>query len=135
MLAFVDANIFIRLFAAEDDHTQAARSEELLKRARAGEIDLITGPPVLFEIAWTLSYRYKLADEKVLDVLEAILAFPNLKVTDRELVVKAICLAKERGGGYADSYIAVSASYVKADNVATFNVKDFTKLGASLLNF
>ena len=135
MRTFVDANIFIRLFVAQDDHSQVARSEELLKRADEGEIDLITGPPVLFEIAWTLSHRYKIADAKILEVLEAILSFPNLKVTDRDLVVKAIYLAKEKGCGYADSYIAASAEYVKADNVATFNAKHFRKLGTPLLHF
>ncbi|MDR2178675.1 MAG: hypothetical protein LBP21_00065 [Synergistaceae bacterium] len=32
----------------------------------------------------------------------------------------------------ADSYIAVSAINIKADNIATFNKKHFAKLGAKL---
>ncbi len=66
-MTFVDANVFIRLFV-DDDSAQAARSEKLLRRARAGEIALIAGPPVFFEIAWVLGYRYKVSRAEILDI-------------------------------------------------------------------
>ncbi len=131
MLTFVDANVFVRLFV-DDDSKQAARSEKLLKRARAGEIDLVTGPPVFFEIAWVLGHRYKIQSRELLDILEAILSFPNLRVTDKNFVNEAISLARETGMGFADAYIAVSSSAIHADNIATFNEKHFAKLGAAL---
>jgi predicted nucleic acid-binding protein len=65
---FVDANVFLRFFTVdrEGHHELAVR---LFDRATAGEILLVTGPPVLFEVAWTLRSAYGLSREQVLDVL------------------------------------------------------------------
>ena len=132
MLTFVDTNVFARLFVVADDETQLRQAKALFARAQAGEVDLVTGPPVLFEVAWVLGQHYKVPNDKVLDILEAILSYPNLRVLDKEQVIAAISLARETGNVFADSYIAVSASNIKADKVATFNKKHFSKLGVEL---
>ena len=127
MLTFVDSNVFIRLFV-EDDEQQRPFSRKLLQQAQSGVVDLITGPPIFFEIAWVLAHTYKVVNEKILDVLEAILSFPNLRVLDKEQVIAAISLARKTNVTFADCYIAVSVHRAGADNVATFNKKHFTKL-------
>lgn len=87
---------------------------------------------MLFEVAWVLGRYYKIGNDEVLDILEAVLSYPNLWVVDKELVIKAIALGRATGSDFADSYIAVSANNIKADNVATFNNKHFSKLGVTL---
>ena len=131
MLTFVDANVFIRLFV-EDDAQQMNQAAKLFEKAQNGKIDLVTGPPVFFEVAWTLSYRYKVSRGDILDILEAVLSFPNLKVLDKGLVLSAVSLARETGSEFADSYIASTIQDSKAANIATFNKKHFVKLGTSL---
>jgi predicted nucleic-acid-binding protein len=135
MLTFVDANIFIRLFTEQDNEKQVAQSEQLLLAAQKGEVDLVTGPPVFFEIAWVLGQRYKVPNHKILDVLEAILSYPNLRVLNKEQVMAAIETARTKESAFADSYIMVTVANVTADNVATFNKKHFSKLGAQLYPF
>ena len=134
MLTFVDANVFIRLFV-EDDSAQIEQASALFERAKNNEIDLATGPPVFFEVAWVLRYSYKIAREKTLDVLEAILSFPNLKVLDKDLVIAALYLAKKTDTEFADAYIAATAQSIKADTIGTFNKKHFAKLGTKLYPF
>jgi len=128
MLTFVDTNVFVRLFVATDDETQLKQAKALFMRAQNSQIDLVTGPPVLFEVAWVLGRYYKIANNDILDILEAILSYPNLKVLDKDFVIKTISLARAKGSDFADSYIAISANNIKADNVATFNKKHFSKL-------
>jgi predicted nucleic-acid-binding protein len=135
MLTFVDANIFIRLFVEHDNERQVRQAEKLLRQAQQGKVDLVTGPPVFFEIAWVLGQHYKIANTKVLDVLEAILSFPGLRVLDKDLVMSSLFLARETNSTFADSYIASSAGDVTVDNVATFNQKHFPKLRAKLYPF
>ena len=132
MLTFVDANVFIRLFADIDNKSQAEKAERLLVKAQRGEVDLVTGPPVFFEIAWVLGQRYKIGNDKVLDILEAILSYPNLRVLDKEQVIEAINIARVTNSVFSDSYIAASARRVQADNVAAFNKRHFAKLGLSI---
>ena len=53
MKVFVDSNIFLR-YLLKDDEKQFAQAEAWIERARRGELTLVVGPPVFFEIAWTL---------------------------------------------------------------------------------
>lgn len=131
---FVDANVFLRFFTT-DDEGHHERAGELLRRAAAGQVDLVTGPPVLFEIAWTLRAAYRQPNPKVLAVLSAILALPGLRVTDAPLAEQALALARNSGAAFADAHIVASAETVTADAIATFNRKHFQKLGAALHPF
>lgn len=128
---FVDANVFLRFFTLDDagQHQQAA---DLFGKAASGKIHLISGPPVLFEIAWTLKSAYDQSRERILDVISAILALPGLGLTDDGLVEDAIDLARANSAEFADAYIAASAGVAGASHIATFNQKHFEKLGASL---
>ena len=131
---FVDANVFLRFFTVDDrgQHEQAA---ELFHQAAAGKVVLVTGPPVLFEIVWTLRSAYKQTNAKVLDVVGAIAALPGLQLTDVRIVEDALTLAKASGQEFADAYIASASRQVGADEVATFNRKHFDQLGVTIHGF
>ena len=65
---FVDSNVFLRFFTADDagQHEKAAR---LFRQAASGKTALIAGPPVLFEVAWTLRAAYRLPRESAIPLL------------------------------------------------------------------
>ena len=130
MRVFVDANVFLR-FLVEDDAQQAQQAEALFKAAQAGRVDLLCGPPVLFEVAWTLRSAYGRSRLQVLETLQSLLAFPGLKLSDKDLVGEALDLARAHAMEFADAYIAASARAAKAQ-VATFNTKDFKAAGVLL---
>lgn len=127
---FVDSNIFLRFFTA-DDPEQQAKAREIFLKARSGELELFCGPPVFFEIAWVLNSRYKIPLGEILDKLEAILTIPNLYVLDGDYVKRAISLARMSNQSYPDAYIATVARD-RHIGVISFNKKHFTKLGAGL---
>jgi predicted nucleic acid-binding protein len=131
---FVDANVFLRFFT-KDDRPQHVSAEKLFREAATGKVSLVTGPPVLFEIAWTLRSAYDLPREKVLDVLSRIGSLPGLELSDGPVVEEAISVAKASGQEFADSYILALARRLGAGAVATFNRKDFLKMGAVLHPF
>lgn len=126
---FVDANVFLRFFT-EDDGDQHGRATDLLRRAAAGKCGLVTGPPVLFEIAWTLRSAYDVPREKVLDVLSRLAALPGLRMLDADLMEDAIGIARSSGQEYADAYILASMRKSGADAIATFNRKHFERMNA-----
>jgi predicted nucleic acid-binding protein len=128
---FIDANIFLRVLTVDDEgqHQKAAR---LFEAARRGECRLVTGPPVLFELAWALRAAYKTSRESVLEILKAVFATPGLILTDEPLVAEALTLASTTGSDFADAYIAASARTAGCAGVATFNRRDFARLGADL---
>lgn len=129
--AYVDANVFLRFFT-QDDEGQHAKARELFTEARDGKLELVSGPPVLFEIAWTLRGAYGLSPARILEVLDAIVAFPGLSLADEAVTLAAIGLARRSGVEFADAYIAASAQALGADQIATFNIKDFKRLDSGL---
>lgn len=132
--AFIDSNVFLRYFAKDDDF-QYSKVEELLYKAADGKIELITGPPVLFEVAWTMRSAYNCPREKALDALQAITEIAGLKMLDAETVTDAINLAKKSGQEFADAYIVVSAASAAANEIASFNKKHFERMGVALYKF
>lgn len=131
---FVDANVFMRYFT-KDDKGQTAKAKKLFLRAQAGQLKLFTGPPVFFEIAWTLKARYRLKNIQILDILESLLTTGWLDILDRDLAEEAVNVARASGQDYADAYIHASANKIEAAGVATFNRKHFDKMGTRLVDF
>jgi predicted nucleic acid-binding protein len=128
---FVDTNVLLR-FLTRDDAGQCERAEQLFHEARDGGVVLVTGPPVLFELAWTLRRAYKVPPRRVLEILSSLLAWGELELTDRALVEAAVERARVSGQEFADAYVVALAEAVGARGVATFNERDFRALGARL---
>ncbi len=123
---FVDSILFLRFFTS-DDETHHQKAVSFFRKVTEGRLQALAGPPVLFEVAWTLRTAYRQPNEKVLEVLAAIVAMPGLKITDAMLVTEALDLAKNAGIEFADAYIAVSAVREGA-SVGTFNRRHFGRL-------
>ena len=128
---FVDSNVLLRFLTTDDDgrHERAAR---FLRKASRGEIRLVCGPPVLFELAWTLRAAYKVGRDNVLEILSGLYAMPGLTMTDGPVVQEALTLAAATGAEFADAYIAAAARASECAGVATFNRRDFSRLGIGL---
>ncbi|MCL2146750.1 MAG: PIN domain-containing protein [Synergistaceae bacterium] len=126
----IDTNVFMRLFDLSDP-AQTAKAKNLFVKAASGSIALVVAPPVLFELAWVLRSALKRSNEEVLDILEAIMTWQGLKVSDNDYVQTAISLARKKGQSFADAYICVTAQ--KQDfKVVTFNTRHFEKFGVPL---
>ena len=131
---FADSNVFLRLLT-EDDRNHHRRAVRLFEDAEAGRVRLVAGPPVIFEVAWTLRSAYKVSREDVLEVIGRLLATPGLELTDRSLVVEALRRARDSGQEFADAYIAASVEAADCDAIATFNRQHFKKLGVEIYRF
>jgi uncharacterized protein len=130
---FVDANFFIRFFT-RDDNKQAAIVDEFFKKAQAGKIVLVTGHPVIFELAWVLKKGYSLSPDKVLDYISSLVGAPWLMMQDREIVENAINIARMSGQDFADAYICANSKAIGATGILTFNKKHFERMGTIIAN-
>lgn len=128
---FVDANVFLR-FLTKDDQGRHQKAVRLFESARREECRLVTGPPVLFELAWTLRAAYKTPKDVVLKILSAVYATPGMTLTDAPLVADALTLASATGSEFADAYIAAGSRAAGCSGVATFDRKDFVRPGIEL---
>jgi len=79
-----------------------------------------------------LRSAYGLPNSEVLKVLERIGSTPGIELMDYDLVASALQLSRRSGVEFADAYIAASVATGHAGTLATFNERDFTKLGTPL---
>jgi predicted nucleic-acid-binding protein len=128
---FLDTNIFIR-FLVNDIPGQVDKVEKLFDLAEQDEVLLITGPPVFFEIAWTLKSFYDFDRLKIYECLSSILGIYGLTILDYDILEEALELYKSSNADFSDAYIAVSAEKNFADSIATFNKKHFASLKANI---
>jgi predicted nucleic acid-binding protein len=131
---FVDSNVFLRFMVA-DDEKQRQAAKALLTAAEKGKLQMVTGPPVFFEIAWVLRTKYKFSGERILDVLTSILGLTGLHVLDSRIVSAALENARKHGQDYADAYIVATADQENIAELATFNTRHFKNKGIALHEF
>ena len=123
---FVDTNLFLR-YLTNDVPEQADAVEELLDRAAAGEIILVTNSLVFAEMVWTLESFYQLEREAIRDKIAAILNTPGLEVIEGDLVRQAL-------GGYVGKNVdfidAYNAAWMLSHGITeayTFDRKHFNR--------
>lgn len=131
---FVDSNVLLRFFTT-DDSGQNERAAALLKSASEGHIRLLCGPPILFEVAWTLRAAYHMPKDRVLSAMQMLFALPGLEFTDASIVGSALTASSMTGVEFADAYVAVLARSKGCEGIATFNLKDFNRLGLRMVRF
>ena len=131
---FVDTNLFIR-YLIDDIPSQIDKVEYLLDLAEKGEVRLVTGPPVFFEMAWTLKSFYKMNRKRIYECLSSILGLPGLEVTDLDILEEALELFRRTSADFSDAYIAISSKKVGAESIATFNTKHFRNLDVKIHSF
>ena len=131
---FIDTNLFIR-YLVNDNLEMAEQVEQLFDKAASGDLRLVTGPPVFFELAWTLKSFYKKDREYIYECLKSILGIEGLETLDVDILEPALEIFNHAAIDFADAYIAALAKSVQADSIATFNQKHFKNLDIALYNF
>jgi predicted nucleic-acid-binding protein len=124
---FADTNLFLR-YLTNDVPAQADAVEQLLHRASAGEIVLVTNSLVIAEIVWTLESFYKLSREDVKDKVLAILNTTGLEIENGDLVFQAISWYAEKTLDFIDAYNAAWLLAYDLKAVYTFDRKHFSRL-------
>ena len=128
---FIDTNLFIR-YLVNDVPSQIEKVEHLFDLAEKGEIRLATGPPVFFEIAWTLKSFYKMERQQIHECLSAITGIQGLAITDIDIIEEALELYNQTSTDFGDAYMAVLSKKIKADSITTFNERHFKDLGVKI---
>ena len=92
-MQFVDANVFIR-FLTRDDPEKAQACFQLFQKAKKREILLTTSESVIAEVVYVLSSNqlYNLPREQIRALLYPLLSVPGLRLTHRNMYLRALDL-------------------------------------------
>lgn len=124
---FVDTNLFLR-YLTNDQPQQADEVEQLLRRAAAGKVRLVTHVLVIAEIVWTLASFYKVSRDAIKHKVIAILNTDGLEVESAGLILQAALAFAEKNVDFIDAYTAAWCSENLVPVVCTFDQNHFKRL-------
>lgn len=125
---FVDTNLFLS-YLTNDVPEQADAVENILRKAKNGEVNLTTNSLVIAEIVWTLESYYELPREEIQQKILAILNTPGLEVVESSLVLQAILWYVEENVDFIDAYNGAWMLTQGIKTTYTFDHNHFSRLG------
>jgi predicted nucleic acid-binding protein len=128
----VDANVLLRFLTGEPEG-MAERAARLMRRAEEGEVLLILSPLVVAETVWVLKSFYRHSAAEIAQVLIPLLSADGLEVKDREILVGALGLARDKNVDFADAVLALEAVRDR-ETVCSFDETDFRRLPAQWMS-
>lgn len=124
----VDANVFLRFLTGEPE-AMAERAARLMRRAEEGEVLLVVSPMVVAEMIWVLKSFYRHSYSEIARVLVPLLSADGIEVEEREVLVLAIELARDKNVDFVDAVLALQAVR-QGETVCSFDETDFRRLPA-----
>src|SRR4051794_29282648 len=106
-LRFIDTNVFLRHFVA-DDPEKATAAEALLLRIESGVERVTTSPLVLFELVFILHRTYKTPKHDVAALVGGLLEYRGLQLSGKELWREAFAVWLEYPIDFTDAYNVAS---------------------------
>lgn len=128
MKYILDTNIIIR-FLANDHETQSPAAYRLFEKAARGQVILLLDPLVIAECVYVLKGKYyQLEKIEISNLLKKIVEFTQVEAENKDLLIASLDYYSNYNIDFADAYLA-SLAEVQRLSVATFNKKDFEKVG------
>ncbi len=104
----LDTNIILRFLLA-DHPTLSKKAKNIFKKAEKGEIELFVNHTTIAEVFWVLESFYQLSRQELIQILSDLLRFPNLRVTDKRMILKTFNLLARENVSYIDAYNLIFA--------------------------
>ena len=123
---WLDANVVLR-YLTKDPSETAERSACLMAKAERGELSLYVSLLVLAEVIWVLKSFYRYPMTAIAHVIISLVSAPGIEVDNRQLIIRAVELARDRNVDFADAYLALQAAE-RGETVCTFDESDFRRL-------
>ena len=123
---FVDANIFLR-YLTNDVEEQAQAVEVLLRRAAAGDIQLVTNAMVMAELVWVMESVYNLPRSVIKEYVLIIVNTPGLTIPMADMIVQAVTWFAEKNVDFIDAYNAAWMGREEISQIFTFDQKHFRR--------
>lgn len=126
----LDTNVLIR-YLVQDDEAQAAVAVKLIDSfsvTERGFVSLVT----LAETAWVLARSYHLDRFLVADIVDKLLALPEL-VVEHHSMATAASIALRSGADFSDALIEMAGQEAGCQDTVTFDRRASRRAGMRLL--
>lgn len=120
----IDTNLLVR-YLTEDEPVKAKAVDKLLNKAMHGELKIIIPSIVIAELTWVLESFYEMEEEKISELIEAIINTHGIEVTDKALINSALKNYRTKKIDLIDAWIIEFAREKGVKIIYTFDAKHF----------
>lgn len=99
----------------------------MMRRAEQGEVLLVLSPLVVAEMVWVLKSFYRRSLGDIARILIPLLSADGTEVEDREAMIRALELARDKNVDFIDAVLSLQAAR-NGETVCTFDETDFKRL-------
>ena len=119
---FVDADVIIRLLAADDPGKQADAAA-LFQRVEDGEVTLVAPDTVIADAVHVLSSRklYKLPRSEVRELLSPLVRLQGFQVQNRRALLRALDLFASTNLDFGDAMIGATMEQAGSQTVCSYD--------------
>ena len=129
----LDTNVLVR-YLVKDHPSQALAAKQVIDSLSSSEPGWISHV-VLAELVWTLKKTYQLEKNRIVVVIEGLLASKDVLIEEAEQVQQALLLFRNSRTGFADCLLSVCAKAAGCLKVVTFDKKAARDLGMEQIPF
>lgn len=122
---WVDANVLLRFLTGEPAEL-AEKAARLMARAEGGEVVIVLPALVVAEVIWVLKSFYRRSLQEIAGVVIPLMAADGIEAEDRDLLIRALELAREKNVDFVDAVLALQAAR-SGEPVCSFD-GDFKRL-------
>jgi predicted nucleic-acid-binding protein len=116
----LDTNVLVR-YIAQDDPVQSPQATQIIEDALLREEGVFIPLVVLCETVWVLRGYYKLAKQRIVHVLDAIITEKGFELEARVEIAKALADYRDHPGDFTDYVIGHIAKHHRCSTVFTFD--------------
>jgi predicted nucleic acid-binding protein len=113
-------------FLTGEPRDLADKAARLMARAERGEVVLVLAPLVVAEVIWVLKSFYRHSLEDIAEVVVPLMSADGVEVEDREILIQALELARDKNVDFVDAVLALQAAR-RGEPVCSFD-GDFKRL-------
>ena len=132
LMVLIDTNIFLRILVKENKRVfeESRKALELIEQA---VVSAYTNTIVLTEIQFVLTSVYRYQRQAITEALEAVVAFPSVKLVDDTDAHLAVRLYGKTQVKFADCLLASSRRVQEGKAAILSYDRDFDRLGVRRL--
>ncbi|MHB0875120.1 MAG: PIN domain-containing protein [Anaerolineae bacterium] len=120
MRAFVDANVLV-CFLTGQPPDMAAEAALLFATVEEGRVELVLDAVTLAECVWVLTSFHRLPAARVAHVLAEMLTQEGIVSADKEVLLLALALYRDRNVDFADAVVAARMLSEGETRIYTFD--------------
>ncbi|BCJ87761.1 PIN domain-containing protein [Effusibacillus dendaii] len=127
---WVDTNVIISFLTKDSNGIEAA---QLMEKVQSGEVTLKVPSIVIAECCWVLEGpRFGYTPSDIATTLTHLIYADGIEVDEKSVILESLQNYAAHGIDFTDAYMAAHSRANPPDHVATFNIKDFQKLGITV---